>query len=557
MFAKKGQVLIYGLIAGLIAAIIFSYVGNVQTKRDFGVIGESSVRLLETSEEAEKAMFYADQSAKYSAYQAIYDLAKYGGCKTDDNPASYSVWGFGGNAECSPGADTAQKAFIDQFLKKLDGFLSDYKYAAFQPGNYNIVFKDNDVIGAAKEPLKFLFIKEGRIENVFSGYYSIKPSFRVSLDYDFSDYSKLMEKSQELIGICSGRNPESCLDANKDIFDDESFELLESCEPEQKENFFKVVDYAESCSYSDDNSCICTQNNPSVKGSYDISQDGNDILIADKNNKELRERIKNANMVDSYVYIGGASYVHKDDQGKVIISGYWDGKTCTPKPQTKFRFCVQSRSSSIYAYDETDKTAKPRPVIYKFALDFDTGNDILKGSSGNDILTESSDIRERIRLVSQEIGFTNLELALKLAKTESNFRHCTDSTLNCGTSNNQNVLTNGKDFGVMQINIDAHPDLFTKGAQRLSLFACKEGETVYDLDCNIKSGLKILQQNYNAYGFNAERYNNAVDEVCKDDSNNAKYKSYTGWDRALRAYNGFGCNTQVAGYVEKVDSAIV
>ena len=111
----------------------------------------------------------------------------------------------------------------------------------------------------------------------------------------------------------------------------------------------------------------------------------------------------------------------------------------------------------------------------------------------------------------------------------------------------------------MQINKKAHSDLFTIGNQRLNLFGCKDGETAYDLDCNIKSGLRILQQYYQAYGSNTERYNDAVDYYCRNPVLNAKYESYTSpWDRALRAYNGFGCTIGAdVAYVEKVDSAIV
>ena len=460
--------------------------------------------------------------------------------------------------------ESMKSGFIKAFQQKLDN-VKPNKYLDLSGINYKVSISDKNgkffLSGITEAELKIpLSIKKGSNEKQIGNLF-VNPSFSIDTGYYFSDYDKLSKKSQELFWACKNLNIEECVNANKNhVFNDDNFGLLGSCEPEEKENFFRVVEYVEACSYSSDKSCICTQNNPSIKGSYDISKDGNDIMIADKNNPGLKQKIENAGLVDNYIYVGGASYVHKDTDGKVIISGYWTGKTCEPNPQTKFRFCVWSKNSSLYAYDENDKTAKLRPIVYRFALDFKeySGNDILKGSSGNDILTESADIKERIRQLAQEIGFTNIDLALKLAKTESNFRHCNDGTLNCGTSNNGNVFTNGKDFGVMQINIDANSDLFNQGTQRLSLFACKQGETAYDLDCNIKSGLKILQQNYNAYGFNTERYNSAIDEFCKDSSNNAKYKSYADpWDRALRAYNGFGCNAQVAGYVEKVDSAIV
>ena len=100
---------------------------------------------------------------------------------------------------------------------------------------------------------------------------------------------------------------------------------------------------------------------------------------------------------------------------------------------------------------------------------------------------------------------------------------------------------------------------FLYGFCLVLLFGCKKEETAYDINCNIKSGLRILQQNYQAYGPNTDRYNNAVDEFCKDPALNAKYKSYVNpWDRALRAYNGFGCSIGAdVSYVEKVNSTYV
>lgn len=75
---KKAQVVMYGLLAGLVAAIIVSTVSNIINKKDFSIIGSSSLILLGASLEAEKVLFYIDQSAKYSLQQAIYELAQNG-----------------------------------------------------------------------------------------------------------------------------------------------------------------------------------------------------------------------------------------------------------------------------------------------------------------------------------------------------------------------------------------------------------------------------------------------------------------------------------------------
>ena len=463
------------------------------------------------------------------------------------------------NSECLNNFDIRNN--IIKLFQESYSSLKKSKIGAIDFSDVNFeVSIDSELIAHAQGKVPFSLLSGGGKEVVAY----IDPSFYSSIGYDLDEYKRIAEKAQGLFNLCTGyENLDFCIASNKlQFFTSENFELLDKCEPEEKENFFKVVEYVEACSYSQDKSCICTINNPSVNGSYGISQDGDDILIIDKNNPEMKEKIKNASLADDYAYVGGASYVHKDTNGKVIISGYWTGKTCEPKPKTKFRFCVQSKNSKFYAYDTNDKTTKLRPVVYKFALDFIQLPGSIIGSQGNNVLAESADIKERIRQLANEIGFANIELVLKLAKTESSFSHCMEGTSNCGASNPDNVNCNSfGSCGVMQVNRNekAHPDLFIPGSKRLELFGCKEEETAYDLGCNIKSGLNILQQYYQAYGSDTDRYNNAVDAFCKDPTLNAKYKSYADpWDRALRAYNGFGCSIGAdVNYVEKVNSAIV
>ena len=52
---KRGQVLLYGAIAGLIAAIIVSVFSSASNK-GFEVIGVSSLALIKVSKEAEKVL---------------------------------------------------------------------------------------------------------------------------------------------------------------------------------------------------------------------------------------------------------------------------------------------------------------------------------------------------------------------------------------------------------------------------------------------------------------------------------------------------------------------
>ena len=216
---KKGQLLLYGLIAGLIAAIVISFINNVMDKKDFPIIGDSSLSLMESSIEAEKALIYIDQSAKYSAYQSIYDTARIGGCDNEDAYSGYVLWNVNEQeanpSQCSPSSESAKNIFPETFISNLNAYLPKYKNAELPLNNYDLDFENNDIKGAAKNSLKVKVMeKETEL-----GMYSIKPSFNVDLgNYDFSDYDELGNMAGALILGCKGKNSGMCVDSSKNIF---------------------------------------------------------------------------------------------------------------------------------------------------------------------------------------------------------------------------------------------------------------------------------------------------------------------------------------------------
>jgi len=359
--SKQGAILIYGLLASLLAVLLISYINIITTEKEFPLIGQSSKKLLDSSNKAEKAFLYVELASKNSVHQSIYDLAQTGGCKNAEKFLSNSLW----NEKCE---QKSRENFEDLLTTKLNSFFQKYNEIKLPENNYIYDYDDNDIIGITKNPIEIIITQNEKE----IGKQLIKLSFKININgYDFSDYDKLRKKSKELIKTCKEKNFEFCVDNNRDIYNDESFDLLNNCESEDKKNFYEVVDYVERCANSEDKACICTRNNPSGTGSYKITKDGSNVVITDKNDKELKETVKNVNLLDdNYIFISDASYVHKDNEGKVIIQSFFGDNQCTPRPRTKFRFCVESKNNEYYAYDENDKTVKLRPVVYKFALDF-------------------------------------------------------------------------------------------------------------------------------------------------------------------------------------------
>ncbi len=70
---------------------------------------------------------------------------------------------------------------------------------------------------------------------------------------------------------------------------------------------------------------------------------------------------------------------------------------------------------------------------------------------------------------------------------------------------------------------------------------------------NINSGLNILNNGYRAYANEDAKYRRIITNNCSSVLEINKRNGYNGWQRALRAYNGFGCTTNADNYfVEKI-----
>ena len=270
--AKKGQLLLYGLIAGLIAAIVLSFINNVVDKKEFPVIGDSSLSLMDSSIEAEKALFYIDQSTKYSSHQGIYDLAKSGGCSSGNIYGTYRLWAVDSPKPgiCFPSAEDSKNGFFDFLSNVFNNYLSSYKALNLPLNNYELSFRDTTLVGIAKEPLKLPLIED--ISNKNLGAYSIKAPFKVNIEnYDFSDYDALKLKSQDYIDACNDRAPIKCvIEKKSEFFDDGKFRL--ECPGNMPENTFLDYIWDSDVRYSIYGLCVNKTNDPLVYA-YDSEED--------------------------------------------------------------------------------------------------------------------------------------------------------------------------------------------------------------------------------------------------------------------------------------------
>ena len=167
-FGKKAMmfefVMFFMILILLTTAFITLY--KKQNKFPEGYwIGERQFNLINTYQKAEKALFYTDQSAKYSAHQTIYDLGQKGGYETSDcsNYLDYTLWNNFDDEnnliECYPKTEEIKESFKPVFKKNLDEYLINYPNTKIPKDNYDVSLKNEnnklEILGKAREKLSF------------------------------------------------------------------------------------------------------------------------------------------------------------------------------------------------------------------------------------------------------------------------------------------------------------------------------------------------------------------------------------------------------------------
>lgn len=160
-------VLIFFFFIGLGTFFYYWATTSVRTPTEF--IGEFQFKLIKTFQEAEKSLFYIDQSAKYSAYQAVYELGQRGGYGDTNcgDYLGYSLWiNFDDEKNlkgCYPEKENIKENFRLHFIDELDGYLYDYPLVYVTADNYDFVLEQNEkltVKGIAKGAIKYEIGKE-------------------------------------------------------------------------------------------------------------------------------------------------------------------------------------------------------------------------------------------------------------------------------------------------------------------------------------------------------------------------------------------------------------
>lgn len=336
--AKKSQVLMYGLLAGLVLAVILSMISSLNRGK-FDVIGDSSLALIGISKEAEKALFYIDQSAKYSLQQAVYDISKDGGISeienlgTDEAFADYKcgkfndayVWlkvkktDLGYSIEECFDEKSASAYLMYLFESNLNDYFARYPLDIPTEG-YSYDIKDNsDVVGIGSQPIRIDIIFGEKLELGSKPYRPAKPiEFKVD-----SEGNK--------IEVVEG----------KKTTDDKSLKSLKDFTSVSSDTIGKEkLDIAGLCPRG--RKCVLT------KEAYDL------LLQAQKKAKEKKLSIE---VTSSY-----RSFQQQKD--------IWEGKTAS-KYNVRYPTKEERRAYVCYPYEESpqDNVEKRCPHLSGNAVD--------------------------------------------------------------------------------------------------------------------------------------------------------------------------------------------
>ena len=210
---KKGMILVLGLaiLFSVIMGMLFVRIGAKKSQFN-AILGETQLGLIEKYTEGEKILFYVDQAAKYSIYDAIDDLSS--NVVASENKCG--TYRYGGKEYVLWQSETESieycmpdyKANLGKVInEKLDAYFDKEILGVNIPKqNYDFVFEEGDklkISGIATVPISIkILCGKDRSE---CGVYKVKPSFSHEVDYNLSDYAIMKGKLKGVIEDCKAK----------------------------------------------------------------------------------------------------------------------------------------------------------------------------------------------------------------------------------------------------------------------------------------------------------------------------------------------------------------
>ncbi|MBW2992413.1 transglycosylase SLT domain-containing protein [Candidatus Woesearchaeota archaeon] len=247
----------------------------------------------------------------------------------------------------------------------------------------------------------------GEIIKESAGIYAVRPSFEISVDYDFSDYDKIRQGIQELKEECIEKGSldiEECIKTENRRLSADGFEWsLGSCDRRERAFFYSFVKSYEECYFSANDDCVC-RGEPykgdditgeytmefTDSGLYQVYMKGYEAelpgrlnyvdkgIILDPSALDWeftidKGKITKSNIKPNYGSFDISNFNFYKKDGKIaFMTKEWGmtGKQNCKTTQEHFQFCVTNNNRKFPKIDEEGKLSI-EPVVYKFAVKFE------------------------------------------------------------------------------------------------------------------------------------------------------------------------------------------
>ncbi len=194
---KNRKAFLYGVVVLVFTTFMLIWALNASSFKKINhekSIGEEQIELIKEYSKGESILFYIDQSAKYSFYNAIYLFAEKGiylndpGCKyyseeyvmwenvLEDEAKEYH------EVDCYPEERDIAMNFALFLNNELDEYFKIYPSAIIPKDNYDFNFNAGEIKGIATRNII--------LNKSNTTIYSLKPSFKMNVSYDFIDRFK-------------------------------------------------------------------------------------------------------------------------------------------------------------------------------------------------------------------------------------------------------------------------------------------------------------------------------------------------------------------------------
>lgn len=177
--------------------------------------GLRSLNVFNDYQKGERFLLYIDQSAKYAAYNAIFEIAGNGGFIGASECGDYKGYNMLNNVNeqsCIPlYEENIRNKTIENLKKYMDIYPAGEKalFMIKKPYfEYDLLFYEENLIGTTMDEVSVKISGRSAVTGIVStaGLYTINPSFNVDIGYDIIDYDFLTLDATVLIIECKGQD---------------------------------------------------------------------------------------------------------------------------------------------------------------------------------------------------------------------------------------------------------------------------------------------------------------------------------------------------------------